>query len=88
MAGFFAKLKAQQAEHREQGLVWVGDGGLAAYVEVRHPSARRMRRTSGPRSLAFRAGQQDGMEIILHRGVEASPVAPAGPRLLGKGDEE
>jgi hypothetical protein len=81
MTGFAAKLAREASRHREAGLVWVADADLEAWFGTRHPRVRTFRYGGGPRREAFAHGRAAGEAIVLHRGVNAGPVARG--RLLG-----
>jgi len=70
MIGFDEKLSASVAQSRRQGLVWVGDPALAAYLGRRYP-----RRSGGtgigiPAAEATEHGRRAGRDIVL-----AKPIA-------------
>lgn len=72
MSGFQQKLDQQEKKHQEQGLVWVGDGGLQAYYRSRYP---RITTTHGRQKkihAAFASGREAGKGIILHRTIHDS----------------
>ncbi|MBN2577068.1 MAG: DUF2786 domain-containing protein [Deltaproteobacteria bacterium] len=80
MSGFSDKLKSSAQESQREGLVWVGDAGLDAYLHQRYP------RRSGGGSVgvrltpAYEHGRAAGREIVLHKPVKESRT---GGRLLG-----
>lgn len=85
MAGFRDKLASQKQKHRQEGLVWVGDGDLEAFFRQRHPRVRWTRYSCGQRSDAYSHGREAGGRIVLHRGVRSGPgndakLLPAGRR--------
>jgi hypothetical protein len=83
MSGFFAKLNAQRREHKEQGLVWLGDAELRKFYRSRHPYIHRTRHSGHQRNEAHAQGREAGQRLVLHRPVEAGPTG--GPRrLLGR----
>ncbi len=72
--GFGEQLREQAQRNQEEGLVWLGDGGLEDYYETRHPQVRRGR---GPRiraTDAWREGKAAGREIVLHKPIAAGPT--------------
>lgn len=73
MAGFRAQLDEQARRNAEEGLVWVGDAGVADYFKKRHPRIRWTRHASSRDSTAHREGVEAGKRIVLHRGVRAGP---------------
>lgn len=73
MAGFRDKLAREKKKHREEGLVWVGDGDLERYFRQRHPRVRMTRYACGQRSDAYSHGREAGGQIVLHRGVQSGP---------------
>jgi predicted SprT family Zn-dependent metalloprotease len=82
MDGFREKLQAETKQHREQGLVWVGDADLSKYFRRRHPHIRHTR-TAGPsRNAAHGAGRSAGRRLVLHRGMHDASGASAGAKLL------
>lgn len=83
MQGFGAKLKRDAKTHAEQGLVWVGDAGLEAFMKARHPRIRSITFYGSGESEARRHGQQAGKEIVLRQGLNAGSSGQA-PRLLGR----
>jgi hypothetical protein len=80
MAGFDEKLNLGAKENQREGLIWVGDPGLDAFLHQRYP------RRSGTGSIgvrltaAYQHGREAGRTIVLHRPVKESG---AGGRLLG-----
>lgn len=77
--GFRQKLadqeKADSARDRggeERNLICTADPGLVRYCRSRHPWLRTERR-AGPRLRAdsYQAGQREGRQLVLHRGVAA-----------------
>jgi hypothetical protein len=80
MSGFDEKLKAGAKENQREGLIWVGDPGLDAFLHQRYP-----RRSSGGSvgvrlTAAYEHGRAAGREIVLHKPVKQSH---ARGRLLG-----
>jgi hypothetical protein len=73
MLGFKDKLEAQQARHREEGLVWVGDGDLGRYFKKRHPHIRWTHYRGSRATEAHSHGRAAGREVVLHRPVAAGP---------------
>lgn len=69
MVGFHEKLQGQERKHRSEGLVWVGDADLEAYVGARHPSVRKARAASIRVDDAFGSGRSAGHDIVLHKPV-------------------
>ena len=80
MSGFDEKLKAGTKESQREGLIWVGDPGLDAFLHERYP------RRSGAGSVGVRLtesyehGREAGRNIVLHRPVKETR---AGGKLLG-----
>jgi hypothetical protein len=67
MVGFEQKLARSAAETQREGLIWVGDPALTAYLRRRYP-----RRSSGGaigyhRTPAHEQGRRAGQGIVLHR---------------------
>jgi Protein of unknown function (DUF2786)/SprT-like family len=73
MIGFKDKLEAQQAHHKREGLIWVGDGDLARWFKTRHPHIRWTRYQGSSRSEAHAHGRAAGREVVLHRPVASGP---------------
>jgi hypothetical protein len=74
MSGFDEKLKTGVVESRREGLVWVGDAGLASFLEQRYP-----RRSGGGgigvrMTQAYEHGRQAGRNIVLHKPVKENMV--------------
>ncbi|MBW1879157.1 MAG: DUF2786 domain-containing protein [Deltaproteobacteria bacterium] len=67
--GFREKLEEQARGNREEGLVWVGDAGLDAYVGRRHPRLRATRRVQLTRTPAYEHGKREGRKIRLRSGL-------------------
>jgi hypothetical protein len=80
MSGFDEKLKSGAKESQREGLIWVGDPGIEAYLAQRYP------RRSGGGSVgvrltaAYEHGRAAGRNIVLHKPVKQSS---ASGRLLG-----
>lgn len=81
MCGFREKLKAQQRQHQQQGLVWSGDPELKSFYRKRHPHIRLTRYAGQPRNDAHESGRRAGRELVLHRPLESGPSA-SGPKAL------
>ncbi|MFZ5476757.1 MAG: SprT-like domain-containing protein [Myxococcota bacterium] len=80
--GFREKLGEGARESRETGLVWVGDAGLEAWFDRRHPRIRTTRsRGRGP-TLTEEAGREAGKGIVLNRPISQGPSG-GGPKLIG-----
>jgi hypothetical protein len=80
MSGFDEKLKAGAKESQREGLIWVGDPGLDAFLHQRYP-----RRSTGGSvgvrlTAAYEHGRAAGHNIVLHKPVKGSH---ARGRLLG-----
>jgi hypothetical protein len=80
MAGFLEKLNAQRTEHRQQGLVWVGDADLDSFYRKRHPRIVHVRHSGTRRTEAHADGREAGRKIVLHKPVQGAPSG--GVRLL------
>jgi hypothetical protein len=80
MVGFLEKLNAQRTEHRQQGLVWVGDADLDGFYRKRHPRIVQVRHTGNRRTQAHAEGREAGRRIVLHKPVQGGPSG--GVRLL------
>ena len=83
MRGFLEKLEAQKQLTQEEGLVWVGDSDLAAYLRRRYPRQRSMRPGLRARPEAYAHGKRAGRELVLHRGVEHG-AGESGRLLVGR----
>lgn len=83
IGGFADKLKGARAEQRGQGLVWVGDPGLATYFRRRHPRTRSGSARYTTRWAAAEAGRAEGQKVVLHRPLEGG-AGSGGPKLLGE----
>jgi hypothetical protein len=81
MAGFRDKLLSERDQSSQQGLIWVGDAELSAYLRRRHPYTRYTRHQGQRRNDAWKHGRAAGRQIVLHRGVKAAPSG--GRKLLG-----
>jgi hypothetical protein len=77
MDGFRDKLQAETKQHREQGLVWVGDADLSKYFRKRHPHIRHTRAAGPARNAAHGAGRNAGRRLVLHRGIHDGPSSGA-----------
>jgi hypothetical protein len=75
MAGFADKLARQEATSRADGLVWVKDGDLGAYLRRRHPYVRHVRHAGQRRNDTWAHGREAGRKIVLHRPVTAGAVS-------------
>lgn len=83
LIGFRDKLRAEQADCAERGLVWLGDADLKTFTQQRYPSLGRLQ-TSGVRSSrAHAAGRQAGADLTLRRPVAQQSTRRG--RLLTKG---
>jgi hypothetical protein len=72
MIGFQEKLAASEAESRREGLIWLGDPALQAYLRRRYP-----RRSGGGsigfhRTAAYEDGRRAGQGIVLQRPIHSS----------------
>ena len=74
MAGFKDKLERERAKNKAHGLVWVGDKDLDDFFRKRHPRVRWARYGPRRRPAAYGDGRAAGQQIVLHRGVGASPA--------------
>jgi hypothetical protein len=82
MVGFLEKLNAQRVQHKEQGLVWVGDADLSDFYRKRHPRIVHVRHTGSRRTEAHHHGREAGKKIVLHKPVGSGPSG--GVKLLGR----
>ncbi len=83
MSGFSEQLREQARRSREEGLVWVGDPGLAEFYRRRNPYVRTVRFGGGPGSDAREHGRNAGRQIVLNKPVTAGPTSSG--KLLGRG---
>jgi hypothetical protein len=80
MAGFRDKLSREKKQQQKEGLVWVGDAELTAYMKRRHPHIRWMRGTVRRRPESWAHGREAGRNIVLNKPVKSG--ASGGPKLL------
>jgi len=80
MTGFRDRLERERKKSEREGLVWVGDGDLHAFLRRRHPQIRWTRHTVGRTTEAYARGREAGRSIVLHRGIRAG--SSGGPRKL------
>ena len=73
MVGFLEKLNAARTEHRQQGLVWVGDADLEGFYRKRHPRIVHVRHAGSRRTEAHAQGREAGRKIVLHKPVQGGP---------------
>lgn len=69
--GFRDKLVGERRVLAGEGLVWVGDGNLAAFYRARHPRVTHRRRQYR-RTRAEAAGREAGRTVVLHKPVTSS----------------
>jgi hypothetical protein len=84
MTGFDEKLSAAARDHRREGLIWVGDPRLEAYLKQRYPRRRSGTGVGVRPTQAYEQGRQAGRKIVLHKPVRGSLargrlLGPAGP---------
>jgi hypothetical protein len=78
VSGFSAKLREKRAEAQREGLVWVRDAGVDAYVKRRHPRLVSCGyRPKGDRN-AYAQGHSAGRTIVLSRPMTSG--SDGGPR--------
>jgi len=91
LKGFAAKLALQEQEAMRQSgentassLVCASDPGLIRYYRSRYPRLRSIKH-AGPQVYedSYAAGQEEGRQLILHKGVGAGVPATNEGRLLG-----
>ena len=82
--GFSEHLEAQRSALKAEGLVWVGDAGVDAFYDERHPSRASMARGHYRLGEAHDAGKDDGRAIRLRGGLDDGGAVSRG-RLLGGG---
>jgi hypothetical protein len=76
MAGFKDKLERERTKNKAHGLVWVGDKDLDDFFRKRHPRVRWARYGPRRRPAAYGDGRMAGQQIVLYRGMGASPARP------------
>jgi hypothetical protein len=81
MVGFKDKLDGQRTRHKQQGLIWVGDGDLSRWFKKRHPYIRWTHYRGGRDSEAHAHGRAAGRDLVLHRPVTSGPSSTR--KLLG-----
>ncbi len=79
--GFHERLDASASAARGEGLVWVGDPGVAAFLRRRHPRVRTVRVGMRP-SDSYEHGRVAGRDLVLHRPVTTTEPATHAPRRL------
>lgn len=72
LTGFRRQLRRTTKESEERGLVWVGDPGLDAFAERRHPRTTRARLAAVGSSRVREHGVSAGERMRLHRPVSAA----------------
>jgi len=86
MRGFEEKLSAQAKENQREGLIWIKDAELQAFLRSRYPRQESRRSATRTHPGAYVAGKQAGHSIVLHRPIAQGPSAGstggAGLRLL------
>ncbi len=75
MHGFLEKLNQSRTAQKSEGLVWVRDGDLSAYLRQRHPHIHTVRHRGARRNEAHERGREAGRNIILHKPVGASATS-------------
>ena len=80
--GFAETLAEGARQSREEGLVWVGDPGVATYVRKRHPRVRTVRFGGGAPSDAHERGRAAGRGIVLRKPIAEGPAGSGGGRLI------
>jgi hypothetical protein len=85
VSGFSAKLREKRAEAQREGLVWVGDAGVAAYMRRRHPRTRTCRGSEQSHADAYARGQSAGRTIVLSRPVSSGGGSGGARRALPSG---
>jgi hypothetical protein len=69
MMGFDERLAAGAAQSRQEGLVWLGDPELGAYLRQRYPRRAGGGRIGFHRTEAYEHGRRAGRDIILRKPV-------------------
>jgi hypothetical protein len=78
------RLATEQTVHREEGLVWVGDPGLAEFFERRHPRTRSLAGGRLSDASAMEAGRRAGRKLALRPALGDGPAASGGRSLPPK----
>lgn len=85
IAGFSAKLREKRGEAQREGLVWVRDAGVDAYVKRRHPRLVSSRSRSQGHREAYAQGKSAGRTIVLSRPMTSGPESGGARRALPSG---
>ncbi|MBN1652612.1 MAG: DUF2786 domain-containing protein [Deltaproteobacteria bacterium] len=80
MTGFYHKLNLQKHQHKQEGLIWIGDPALREYLRRRHPYTRCSYYGTSRSNPAHGHGRAAGERIVLNRGLTKGNSG--GPRLL------
>lgn len=78
MRGFTEKLDTQAREQKREGLIWVKDAGVGAFMRSRYPRQQSRRSAARAHPEAYAAGKQAGRSIILYRPVRSSSSSSGG----------
>jgi hypothetical protein len=85
MMGFDDKLAASAADNRREGLIWVGDPALQAYMARRYPRRRGGTGIGIAASETYEQGREAGRNIVLSRPIRTPPESRG--RLLSSSRE-
>ncbi len=72
MIGFEDKLRAGANQSRQEGLIWMGDPGLADFLARRYPRRSGSGSVGVRRDANFEHGRAAGHDIVLHKPVHGS----------------
>lgn len=73
MMGFDDKLAASAADNRREGLIWVGDPALEAYLARRYPRRRGGSGIGIAATETYQHGREAGRNIVLSRPIHTPP---------------
>jgi hypothetical protein len=73
MMGFDDKLAASAADNRREGLIWVGDPALQAYMARRYPRRRGGTGIGIAATETYEQGREAGRNIVLSRPIQTPP---------------
>jgi len=75
MSGFAEKLRSGVQESRREGLIWVGDPGLADFLNQRYPRRNGGSGIGVRQTEAYQHGREAGRNIVLHKPVKHTHAA-------------
>ena len=71
LMGFREKLAAQENEHQEQGLIWLGDPAIDEFMARRYPRTQSMRAGRYRTGEAHHAGRRKGAQLRVRPGMKS-----------------